>query len=199
MAHTNGDAAADQLIGAVEKANEKHPVEDPRTVMIHAQIVRGDQLNKMKEINIIPSFFVSHTFFWGDWHRDSVLGKKRAYSISPAKSALDKNITFTFHNDSPVAPVDITPLLWSGVTRVSRSGDIIGPDERVSIMDAIKAVTINAAYQNFEEDTKGSIEVGKIADLVVLSENPLNVDPMEIRNINVLYTYKEGKLIYSAN
>ncbi|MFN3230995.1 MAG: amidohydrolase [Alphaproteobacteria bacterium] len=196
IAHANGDSAAEQLINAVEKAGAARPGSDRRTVMIHAQTVRDDQLDRMGPLGMIPSFFVAHTFYWGDWHRDSVLGPERAYRISPAASAGRKGVTYTFHNDAPVVPPDVTRLIWSGVTRRSRSGDIIGPAERVSPMEAIKAVTINAAYQAFEEDEKGSITPGKRADLVILSENPLRVDPIAIKDIDVVQTFKDGESIH---
>lgn len=196
LTHANGDAASDQLINAVEKATEATGKKDLRPVMIHAQTVRDDQLDRMKELEIIPSFFNSHTFYWGDWHVNSVLGKERAYRISPAKSAVDRNIPFTFHQDTPIVPPDMLHTIWSAVNRYSRSSEIIGPDQRILVMDAIKAVTINAAYQYFEEDTKGSISIGKNADLVILSENPLKVDPKKIKDIYVLETIKDGETLF---
>jgi len=197
LAHANGDAAGDQLIRAVEHALAEHPNQDHRTVMIHAQMVRDDQLERMRQLGITPSFFSAHTFYWGDWHRDSVMGTRRAYRMSPAKSAINRQMRFTIHNDAPIVPPDMLRLIWAAVNRRSRSGDIIGPLQRIDVIDAIKAVTIHAAYQYFEEDTKGSIEVGKLADLVVLSENPLDVDPMAIKDIQVEQTYARGAVVYS--
>jgi len=196
LVHANGDAAAQQMIDAVARATEKYGTGDRRTTMIHAQAVRLDQLDKMKEMEIIPSFFVSHTYFWGDWHRDSVLGLERAARISPVKSALDRNMIYTLHNDAPIVPPDMLRLVWTAVNRVTRSGKVLGPEQRISVLDALKGVTIHAAYQNFEDDIKGTIEPGKLADLVILSKNPLVVDPMTIKDIKVLATIKEGEWIY---
>ena len=196
LIHTNGDAAIDQMLNGVEKAKEKYPNNDHRTVAIHAQNTWPDQLPRMEELGIVPSFFVAHTFFWGDWHRDSVFGPKRGAFISPLNAALEHDITFTIHNDTPIVPPDMMRLIWAGVNRITRTEKVLGPDQRVTVMDAIRAVTINAAYQHFEEDSKGSLEVGKLADLVVLSENPLEVDPLTIKDIQVLETYKEGKRLY---
>ena len=140
--------------------------------------------------------FAAHSFYWGDWHRDSVLGVERAYRISPARSALRKEIPFTFHNDAPVVPPDVLRLIWAGVNRRTRSGDILGPQERISVMAAIRAVTVNAAFQNFEEDRKGSLETGKVADLVVLSANPLEVHPEALADIVVEETFSRGRSIY---
>ncbi|MEO9970340.1 MAG: amidohydrolase [Hyphomonadaceae bacterium] len=197
IAHANGDAAADQLLTATELANQANGVSDRRPVMIHAQTVRDDQLDKMKASGMIPSFFVAHTFFWGDWHRDSVLGAERAERISPLRSALDRDMVLTIHNDSPVVPPDMMRLIWTAVNRKTRSGDVLGEAERISAMEALEAITIDAAYQYFEEDTKGSIEVGKRADLTILSDDPTGVDPQEIADILVLETIKDGATIYS--
>ena len=196
LAHANGDAASDQLIRAVTVANEIHGVADRRTVMIHAQTVREDQIDQMKVQGIIPSYFVAHTFYWGDWHRDSVLGQERASRISPLKSTLDRNMLFTTHTDTPVVPAHMMHLIWTAVNRVTRSGQVLGEAQRISPLEALKSITINAAYQYFEEQSKGSIEPGKLADLVVLSENPLKVEPMDIKDIQVLETIKTGKTVY---
>lgn len=198
IVHCNGDAAADQFIRAVRAATARYGPGDRRPVMIHAQTVREDQLDAMQELGIIPSFFGMHTYYWGDWHRDSVLGPERASRISPAASALKRGIPFTQHHDAPVALPSSIMVLFSQVNRVTRTGQVLGPDQRVSAMDAIRSITINGAYQYFEERTKGSIEVGKLADLVILDRNPLTVDPLAIKDIRVVETIKEGTTIYKA-
>jgi predicted amidohydrolase YtcJ len=193
MAHANGDAAADMLLEAVRKSSI---ASDHRTVMIHAQTVREDQLDQMKELKIIPSYFSTHTFYWGDWHRDSVFGNERASRISPTNSTLKRKMPFTVHNDAPIVPPDMIRLLWSTTNRLTRSGKVLGPDQRISTYDALKAMTINAAYQHFEEDIKGTIEVGKLADLVVLSENPLEIDTKELLDMKVIATFSHGVRIF---
>ena len=195
MAHANGDAAADMLIEAVEQANMNS---DHRTIMIHAQTVREDQLDQMRELKIIPSYFSTHTFYWGDWHRDSVFGEERAMRISPTKSSLDRNMPFTVHNDAPVVPPDMIRLLWSTTNRKTRSGKVLGEEQKVSTYTALEAMTINAAYQHFEDDIKGTIEVGKQADLVVLSEDPLSIHPEKLLNLKVVATYSKGTEIFNA-
>jgi predicted amidohydrolase YtcJ len=195
MAHANGDAAADMLIEAVKQANMNS---DHRTIMIHAQTVREDQLDQMKELKIIPSYFSTHTFYWGDWHRDSVFGEERAMRISPTKSSLDRNMPFTVHNDAPVVPPDMIRLLWSTTNRKTRSGKVLGEEQKISIYAALEAMTINAAYQHFEDDIKGTIEVGKQADLVVLSEDPLSIHPEKLLNLKVVATYSKGTEIFNA-
>ena len=195
MAHANGDAAADMLIEAVKQANMNS---DHRTIMIHAQTVREDQLDQMKELKIIPSYFSTHTFYWGDWHRDSVFGEERAMRISPTKSSLDRNMPFTVHNDAPVVPPDMIRLLWSTTNRKTRSGKVLGEEQKISTYAALEAMTINAAYQHYEEDIKGTIEVGKQADLVVLSEDPLSIHPENLLNVKVVATYSKGIEIFDA-
>ncbi|MDC1013292.1 amidohydrolase [Gammaproteobacteria bacterium] len=195
IAHANGDAAADMLIKAVTDADI---ASDHRTVMIHAQTVREDQLDKMKELGIIPSYFSTHTFYWGDWHRDSVFGEERAVRISPTKSSLDRKMPFTVHNDAPVVPPDMIRLLWSTTNRKTRSGKVLGDEQKISTYEALKAITINAAYQHFEDDIKGTLEVGKQADIVVLSEDPLDMDAKDILKIDVVATFSQGAEIFSA-
>ncbi len=196
IAHANGDAAADQLIAAVRKANGFHGKADHRTVMIHAQTARDDQIDQMKTEGIMPSYFAAHTFFWGDWHRDSVLGPVRGARISPLASTLARGVPYSIHNDAPVVPPDMMRLTWCAVNRLTRSGQTLGDAQKISVADALKAITINGAYQYFEEHNKGSLEAGKLADLVILSDNPLKVDPLTIKDIQVMETIKEGKTVY---
>ena len=193
IAHANGDAAADMLITAVRNADLKT---DHRTIMIHAQTVREDQLDQMKELKIIPSYFSTHTFYWGDWHRDSVFGEDRAMRISPTRSTLDRKMPFTVHNDAPVVPPDMIRLLWSTTNRMTRSGKVLGEEQKISTYSALEAMTINAAYQHFEDEIKGTIEVGKLADLVVLSEDPLSMPADELLKLKVIATYSHGKEIF---
>jgi predicted amidohydrolase YtcJ len=196
ITHCNGDAAIDQYIRAVRRAANTYGNTDRRTVMIHAQTVREDQLDSMQVLGIIPSFFSMHTFYWGDWHRDETLGPERAYRISPTGSALRRGMRFTEHHDAPVAKPDAIRILWCTVNRSSRSGEVIGADQRVSPYIALKSITEWAAWQGYTEDRKGTLAPGKLADLVVLDKNPLKVEPMAIQDIVVLETIKEGRTIY---
>ena len=199
LTHMNGDAAIDQFLNAYEKAMEDTGLTpELRPVLIHCQTVREDQLDRIAnaKVEMIPSYFVDHTFFWGDWHIDSVLGEERAFKISPLKSSLERNIKWTIHQDTPVLPPNMLRTINCAVNRNTLSGRIIGEAERVTPMDAIKGITINAAYQYFEEDKKGSITPGKLADLVILDKNPLEVDLTTIKDIQVLETIKEDKTIY---
>ena len=195
--HANADAAVDMVLSAHAKHLELAGP-DPRTVIIHSQFIRPDQLKAYARYGMVPSFFSNHAFFWGDVHVEN-LGEERAYYLSPMRSAADLGIHFTNHNDYIVTPLDQLFTVWSAVNRVSRSGRIIGPNQRISPEQALRAITLDGAWQYGEEDSKGSISPGKLADMVVLSDNPLTVDPMSIKDIQVLSTYKEGRQIYPAN
>jgi hypothetical protein len=198
LVHTNGDAASDQLLEAYTEEYEKSDNKNKanlRPTMIHCQTVRNDQLDQMVELKMIPSIFVDHTYYWGDVHLKN-LGEERGNRISPAKSAFDRGLVVNFHQDSPVVKPLMLHTVWAAVNRITRNGVAIGPEERVSVYDALKGVTINAAYAYFEEDIKGTIEEGKLADLVILDENPLEVDPADIKDIQVLETIKEGVTLY---
>lgn len=199
LTHCNGDAAADMMLGGIKDARAKYgPGNDRRDVMIHCQTVREDQLDAMKEYGVIPSMFGMHCFYWGDWHRDSVLGPERAERISPAQSALQRGMIFSQHHDAPVALPSAIRILSSVVTRRTRSGDILGASQCVPVDAALKSLTLWSAYHHFEEANRGSIEVGKLADFVILDKNPHKIPILALSELKVLETIKEGKTIYTA-
>lgn len=199
LTHSNGDAACEMMLDAVRAARAKHGAgDDRRDVMIHCQTVREDQLDAMKELGVIPSMFGMHCFYWGDWHRDAVLGPERAERISPARSALARGMIFTQHHDSPVALPNAIRILSSVVTRRTRSGDILGAGQRIPVEAALKSITLWGAYQHYEEANRGSIEVGKLADFVVLDRDPTAIPIEELAGLKVLETIKEGRTIYTA-
>ncbi len=194
--HANGDAAIDDVLYAFREAQREFPRRDARHRIEHCQMVRRDQLDAIAELNLSPSFFVGHVYYWGDRHRDIFMGPDRAAGISALRSSIDRGIRFTVHDDTPVTPVNPLQLVWVGVNRLTKSNQVLGPDERITPLEALRTVTIDAAWQNFEEDIKGSIAPGKLADFVVLSDNPLTVNPTEIRDITVLETIVGGKTVY---
>lgn len=194
LAHCNGDAAAGQYIAACEAYGDDKAVKAIRPVMIHAQTVRPEQLKRMKPLGMLPSFFAAHVYHWGDVHRKN-LGA-RAGGISPLRSAAACGIPFTLHQDTPVLLPDMLQTMWCAVNRRTKEGAILGPGERVSAEEALRGVTANAAYQYFEEKEKGTIKEGKQANLVILDRNPLKVPPEEIKDITVLATMREGKILY---
>jgi predicted amidohydrolase YtcJ len=160
-------------------------------------MARDDQLDRMVELGVIPSFFSLHTYYWGDRHREIFMGPERAARMSPARSAMDRGLRFTIHTDAPVVPMEPLRLVWAAVNRRSTSGASIGEAERIPPTQALRAVTIDAAYQHFEEREKGSLEVGKLADLVILDRSPLE-NPEQIDRIRVLETIVGGRSAYRA-
>ena len=195
--HANGDAAIDSLLTAHELAAAGSLDKDRRTTVIHAQFIRKDQLARFAQYKIIPSFFTDHTFFFADTHVQN-RGKEQAYFISPMRSAYAAGLKPTNHTDYAVAPIDQLLTMWTAVNRISRNGEVIGPAERATPLQALQAITINAAYEYGEEGSKGSLEPGKLADLVILDKNPLKVEPMTIKDIKVVETIKDGATIYKA-
>lgn len=197
LVHTNGDAAIDVLLDGLEKANTAYPDNSLRPVSIHAQTMRQDQLDRAKGLSLIPSFFVDHVYFWGDRHRDIFLGPDRAAQISPVGSAEDRQLIYTIHDDAPVVSADPFRTLWVAVARLTSSGEKLGADETITRQQALKALTVNSAYQHYIETHKGSIEVGKKADMIILDDNPLTVAEAELRHIKVLETVKDGETVYT--
>jgi hypothetical protein len=195
--HGNGDASIEDIIDAIEAAQAKYPRQDARHIIVHAQMARQDQLERMKALAITPSFFVAHTYYWGDRHRDIFMGPERAAHMSPAASAQALGLPYTIHLDTPVVPMNPLFLVWTAVNRLSSTGQAIGADERISVMQALQAVTSTAAWQIFQQDNRGSITPGKLADLVVLSGDPL-LDPMGIKDLHVLRTMVGGRTIFQA-
>ena len=196
--HGNGDAAIDDILYAFSIAQKEHPREDARHIIVHCQTVRIDQLDKIKKLGITPSFFPVHTYYWGERHRDIFLGPERAARLNPLKTARDMGIRYSIHLDTPVVPMDPLLLVWSAINRRSYEGNVIGQDEKISALEALRAVTIDAAWQIFQEDSRGSLEKGKFADLVVLSDNPLT-NPEKINEIKILKTFVGGEAVFECS
>lgn len=198
LAHVNGDAAVDDVLDALEDAQLRHPRQGHRHTLIHAQTIREDQLDRAARMGVSISFFTPHVYYWGDRHRDIFLGPERAARLNPMRSALQRNIILTSHCDAPIVPTDSLLSIWACVNRLTSSGKVLGADQRITVLEALRAHTINPAWQNFEEKLKGSLEGGKYADMVVLETNPLECPHENIRDIKILSTYVGGRKIYSA-
>jgi predicted amidohydrolase YtcJ len=198
IAHCNGDAAVDDLIEAVRTVRGKRPRPDLRTVIIHAQTIREDQLNFAANQGLVPSFFPIHVTFWGDRHRDIFLGPDRAARISPSRSALDRGMKITLHHDAPVAGCDMLGVVSAAVNRLTTSGKQLGPEQAITPYEAFRAITKDAAWQYFEEHRKGTLEVGKLADFVILRQDPFEIAPGQIANIKIDKTIKEGVTVFDS-
>ena len=196
LAHCNGDAAAEQYVSQFEKELEKRENRDAfRAVMVHAQLVRKEQLKRMAEIGMMTSFFIAHTYYWGDIHMKN-FGPVRGGHISPAGDAVEYGMKFTFHQDTPVVPPDMMRTVSCAVNRVSKTGQSIGADEKIPVLEALKAITVYGAYQYHEEAEKGTIEPGKTADFVILDRDPLKTAEDQLADIQILQTIKENQVVF---
>lgn len=195
--HANGDASADMYVEALEKAMAGRDEVPALNVMIHAPLVLQEHLDVMKKYGAVPSFFTAHVFYWGDFHRDSVMGPERASHLSPTRWAQDRDLLFNLHTDTPIVPYDPFMLVWCAVERKTRSDQVLGPDQRLTVHEALRAVTYNPAWAYGEADQKGTLTPGKLADMILVSENPYSVDPSRLPEIETLATWKEGRLAWA--
>ncbi|MFT5697304.1 MAG: putative amidohydrolase YtcJ/heat shock protein HslJ [Desulforhopalus sp.] len=196
--HCNGDAAIDAFLTAYELAREGDYSRPWNVTTIHTQFLRKDQIPKFVKYKVRPSFYTLHTFYFADAHIAN-RGKEQAMYISPMRDAIDAGLRPTNHTDFVVAPLDQMMMLWSAVNRISRNGEEIGLDQRVTPYEGLKTMTVWAAEQYDKNAQKGTLETGKLADLVILDKDPLKVDPMAIRDIKVVETIKEGTTVFPAS
>jgi hypothetical protein len=196
--HVNGDAAIDSLITAHQFAAADSLSKERNITAIHAQFTRKDQIPQFVQYGIRPSFYTLHTYYFAEAHIKN-RGNEQAMYISPMRDAIDAGLRPTNHTDSVVVPLDQMFMLWSAVNRISRAGAEIGLDQRVTPYEGLKSMTLWAAEQYDEQDSKGSLELGKLADLVILDSNPIKVDHSAIKDIQVVETIKTGKTIYQAD
>lgn len=194
--HGNGDRAIGSILEGYEHALNETPREDHRHRIEHVQTATPNDLDKMKELGVYGSVFINHVYFWGDRHRDVFLGPERAAHISPLASMKERDMDFALHSDCPVTPISPLFSIWAAVNRLTSSGKVLGEEERIDAISALKSMTINGAKFNFTEDESGSIEVGKLADFAVLDQDPTEIDPLKIKEIKVLRTIIDGKTVF---
>ena len=195
LVHANGDAAIQLMLDGLEDVVTNMEVEDHRSVIIHAQLMGLDQVKQALRVGAVPSFFASHTYFWGDWHLRS-FGAERGENISPTGWARAEGVPFTVHNDTPVVPPDMLRLLWATTNRITRSGRVIGGSQRLSVEDGLYALTQAGAFQLFEESIKGSISVGKQADLIILNKDPRETPVEDLGELFVEETFARGRSVF---
>jgi len=196
--HANGDQAVEALLEGFEKVQTTHPMPDHRHTVQHCQMTSPGQYRKMKALGMCANVFANHTWFWGDQHRDITVGPDRAARMNAARTALDLGVPLSMHSDSPVTPIGSLHVAWAAVNRVTPSGDVLGAGERISVAEALHAVTMGGAWQLRMEDEIGSISPRKFADCAVLEADPFEVDPMELRDIPVWGTMSGGALHQAA-
>jgi len=189
--HGNGDAAIDLIIAAVADAQALNYRKDSRHLLVHGQLIRVDQLAQLAQLQISATFFPAHVHYWGDWYLNNLLGEKRAGAISPLALAEEAGIRFSIHSDAPVTPISSMQLLWSATNRETLSGINLRQELAIGRERALRAMTIDAAWQSRLDQDRGSLEVGKLADFVVLSENPLTY--RDVRYINIKQVWIAGR------
>ncbi|SNS26942.1 amidohydrolase [Sphingopyxis indica] len=194
--HANGDAAIDMAIKGFDAIGIK-AADDRRPIVIHSQFQRPDQLADYARIGVGPAYFSNHTWFWGDVHRSN-FPKEVVDFISPFRSARAAGLIPSNHSDFSVTPLDTRFLLWTSMARVSPTGVVSGEGERLTAYEGLQALTTGPAWQIFEEDRKGRIKAGLLADFVILDKNPLTTPTGGIRDIKVLETVKEGQTVWKA-
>ncbi|MBP2077035.1 amidohydrolase [Oceanobacillus polygoni] len=194
--HGNGDRAIGSILDSYSYALEKAPKDNHRHRIEHVQTATIDDLDKMKQLSVAGSVFINHVYYWGDRHKRLFLGPERASRISPLADMVDRDILFTLHSDCPVTPISPLFSVWAAVNRLTKEGEILGADQRIDVVTALKSMTIFGAKLNFNEANVGSIEIGKQADFTVLGDDPTQVNPMEIKDIPVEATLIGGKIVY---
>jgi hypothetical protein len=190
--HANGDAAIEMALEAIDYVQSVYPRQDHRHRIEHCQLPSQKQLTRMKDLGIYPNFFVSHIYFWGDVHVNHTLGAERAANMNPLAWAEQQNITFTLHSDAPVTLPNAIQVLWIATNRKTRSGKSLGPEQCITPLAAIKAMTLDAAFTLHEDHRLGSIEVGKLGDFAVLDKNPLDIPVSDLNKIKVVTTILGG-------
>ncbi len=198
VVHCNGDTAIESVMQALEAAQAAHPREDTRHMLIHCQMAHDHHIDRMKALGVIPSYFINHVYYWGDRHKNIFMEPERAAHIDPLGSSLRKGLKCVMHSDFPVTPIGPWFTMHTAVNRLTRSGEVLGPDERITPYETLKVFTIDTAWCSFEEGIKGSLRVGKLADFAICSDNMLICDPLEIKNIKVLRTVIGGRTVYEA-
>ncbi|MEK4759992.1 amidohydrolase family protein [Viridibacillus sp. FSL E2-0187] len=194
--HGNGDRAIGSIIEAYKKAIDTSPRQDHRHRIEHVQTATKEDLLTMKEYEIAASFFINHVYYWGDRHKNIFLGPKRAERINPVKEADDLGLLYTLHSDCPITPISPLFSVWAAVNRLTRDGIVLGADQRIDVETALKSMTSFGAKLNFEEEELGSLEVGKFADFVVLDQDPTAINPINIKDIQILSTIINGEVVY---
>ncbi len=194
-AHTQGERAVDQFLGAVDAAQRSFPRTDHRHRMEHNALITRSQLRRARMLGVTVSFYMDHVGYYGDALHDHIVGSQRAARFMPIGSAIEEGHRASIHTDTPSSPLGVFRALSTAVTRATRSGRVLGPDERISVDDALRAVTIDAAWQIFAEASVGSISVGKRADFTVLSASPYDVPARQWNEIEVVDTYLSGERV----
>jgi predicted amidohydrolase YtcJ len=195
--HVHGDRGVDTILDVYEQAIAKHPRDDHRLRLEHVGAITPAQLQRAHDLGVTCSIFVDHIHYWGDVLVDGLFGPEHGETWMPAGSAVATGMRISLHNDPPVTPEEPLRNISVAATRLAPSGRVLAPQERITVEQAIRAQTIDAAWQLFADDVVGSLEVGKYADLVVLSADPRAVPAQDIADLDVVATYLAGKQVFA--
>jgi predicted amidohydrolase YtcJ len=196
--HCNGNKTEDLAIETIEAVLREDPWPDHRHTITHAQLTTQAQLRKMSKLGLCANFFANHLWYWGDQHYEQTVGPERANALEPCASALREGVSFSIHSDAGVTPLGQLHTMWCAVNRITPKGRVLGEKEKISPFEALRAVTLSAAYQLHLDHEIGSLEAGKRADFAILADDPLTIEPMAIRDIDVWGTVLGG-VAFPAN
>lgn len=197
--HSQGDQSTGEVLGIFEQIQSESSVKNLRHRIEHGVLLPPELLGKMKRLDITPSFHINHLYYYGSALKNDILGAERTEKMLPVNSTRKEGLYYSLHADAPMYPEEPFSLLQTAVTRKTREGEVIGPNEAISVMDGLRALTVYAAWQLNMEKKIGSIEPGKYADLIILDKNPLKVDSGSLRDIHVLNTFVNGSEVWSRH
>lgn len=196
--HTNGDEASEAAIDAIERVLERAPRPDHRHTLQHGQMIDAPMFRRMAKLGICANLFTNHIWYWGDQHASMTMGPDRAARLDACGSALAAGVALAIHSDAPVTPLGPLFTAWCAVNRVTASGQVLGENERISVPQALQAITLGAAWTLKLDSEVGSLEVGKRADLCVLDADPLAIDPMALKDVGIWGTMLSGRVFEAA-
>ncbi len=192
--HTNGDEATGMVLDCLEGALRERPARDHRFTLQHCQLADAAQYRRMAALGMCVNLFANHLYYWGDAHRATTVGPDRAERMNACRTALDAGVPLAIHSDAPVTPMGPLFTAWCAVNRLTASGRVLGAHERIGVLDALRAVTLGAAFTLRLDGEIGSVECGKRADFCVLDEDPTEVDPGRLKDVRVWGTVLGGRI-----
>jgi len=190
--HVNGDEASEVALDALERALARNPRPDHRHTLQHCQMADAAQFRRMRALNVCVNLFCNHIYYWGDVHREVTMGPDRAERMNAAGTAHALGVPYAMHSDAPITPIGPLFTAWCAVNRRTASGRLLGPGERIAVPDALRAITLGAAWTLRLDGEIGSIEVGKRADFAVLADDPASVPPESLKDVRIVGTMVGG-------
>lgn len=192
--HTNGDEATDLVLETLEAALKKHPTNHHRFTIQHGQLINGAQYRRLAKLNMCVNHFANHHFYWGDEHYNLTVGPERAERMNACRTALDNGVPLAIHSDAPITPLSPLFTAWCAVNRITNSGRVQGEHEKITVDEALYAITLGAAYTLNLDNEIGSIEAGKHADFAVLEDDPTAVAAENLKDVSVWGTVQAGRI-----